>query len=252
MTTDSQLAYLSLDFKPIKRPTNRSLANQASILLSTSRFALVMDSTNRVELRYLQLSNHINATREQLTRVIGSRDVLLNRWNQLVVTDASSDQTLEITEDADDDHDDDDDNEDRDDREEDQRDRANKIVLVMPDKIHLDDWDELSARQKKNRHHRYHPNTELFVGGLPEKVLANYQARESDINNNDLIRSESVRGDDRTRRLIRDEQSGVFGFTGCISSLQVNDRSYNMRSDLNGDALDGFDLGECEHPTRGH
>lgn len=109
---------------------------------------------------------------------------------------------------------------------------------------------------------------ELFVGGLPEPVVSlasdhnhhNHHHRhlryyqhnhQVSVANHGTSKGNSSRGGNNISAEGNDSigngwlTSDARGFSGCIRSLEINGRPYDFRSDLNGDALDGFDILEC-------
>lgn len=215
MITEPSLRSMRLVFRP-----NLKLANkrQSTLLVYSKNFILLLDDSNRVELRYLTLSNkdgvgdgesgdydqnnnyEYHRDLSEVTRVIGSRDAELGKWNELIVTDASSSdsQTNFVA-------------------------GLNRIVLVTPDKIELD--------SSKNRIGiSQNISAEFFVAGLPDAL----RNREGAALTEQYRSRQSALGE----RLLG-------GFIGCISEFSLNQRIYNLKSDLNGDTLDGFDIGEC-------
>lgn len=44
--------------------------------------------------------------------------------------------------------------------------------------------------------------------------------------------------------LIAKRANSFMGFIGCIQKLDINEHSYDFRSDNRGDAIDGIDIGE--------
>lgn len=181
MIREAQFVKLKLLFKPeaARRKNCKSL-----LVLYLNNFALVLDELGRIELRYFSSSSQ----GEQVIRVIGSRDVELNKWNELIITDASTDNQLLIKDD-----------------------NINRIILVTPERIPLKHY--LAAYLKG----------ELFIGGLPAK--SRHDAEPNQLN--------SLNDDDT-----------FTGFAGCIKEFSINERHFNLRSDLNGDTLDGFDIGK--------
>mgnify|MGYP000883620356 CR=1 FL=1 len=188
MLEDPYLLGLSLIFKP-ELGRNFGAQIRPTLLLRSVKFSLLLDEMNRIELRYL--TSQSSGGRAEITRVIGSRDVETNRWNQLIITDASSDAQEGAPIDG-----------------------VNRIVLVTPDKISLDS--------------NHYNSSQLFVAGIPDvgQIRAGVTERES-----------------------ASSEDTVGGFVGCIKELQVNSRLYNFRSDLNGDTLDGFDIGKLKLPS---
>lgn len=236
MVTDPFLTNLRLVFKPqssvLSLQTQRSdyltfgdsqvrqqTLSASQIILFSQKFVLLLDDMSRIELRYLdeaqrQFGSHQKQNAGKITRVIGSRDVEQNKWNELIVTDASSDSQKINSPIA----------------------SLTRIVLVTPDKIDLRFVSESHQANSSSSSvgsgsvgsgNGVANSTELFVAGLPDAL------QSSDSRSNSQM------------------SSGVFGeklangFVGCIGELGINQREYNLRSDLNGDALDGFDIGKC-------
>lgn len=249
MITDPVLTNLRLLFKPTAETKLDSSAHlsspstqQASLLLYSHRFALFLDNMGRVELRYLQQitqqeddnnnnnldhdyvgtkitdDNFVSTTSsssseahnkisKEVTRVIGSRDVEFGKWNELIITDSTSDDhKYDPSEPL----------------------NSNTILIVTPDKIQLD-MNDVTHRQQPSSREGNH--SELFLAGLPHRTDGFNTGRTSS----------TSRGN---RWILDGGQLGVSGFTGCIKALQINERIYGLRSDLNGDALDGFDIGK--------
>lgn len=44
--------------------------------------------------------------------------------------------------------------------------------------------------------------------------------------------------------IVSDRTNSDTGFTGCVRSLEINERKYDFRADNRGDSLDGVDIGE--------
>lgn len=218
-TSAHELDDLRLVFKP-RLPLAGPREQPALLLLQGRKFLLLLDSMNRIELRYFSRDNP-----RQVIRVIGSRDAELNKWNELWVTDASRDNngladkwTWGV----------------------------NRIVLVTPDKVQL--FDSTPAQRSPTTRHSesseaedrkftsWNNSTELFVAGKPESLRRGVH----DVGGGD---SQTRYADGAILASTLGEEATV-GFTGCIKELTINQRSYNFRSDLNGDTLDGFDIGE--------
>lgn len=212
-------------------------ANKRSLLLYSSEFALFLDdSMSRIELQYLSNAGG------RITRVMGSRDVKLGEWNELVVIDANNNNNNNEYENnnnnilpdssmfvrSDEDTNDEDDECDYD------RANSNKIILVIPNKIELLESVQPTDKQHDNNNNNSNNNNisgsggQLFVAGLPESLWSSDGADNG--------------ADDTARRL---SVALASGYRGCIRELSINGRRYKFRSDLNGDALDGFDVGEC-------
>lgn len=246
MIADSALTSLRLVFKPLSESAVQvgepsylrahhqsgfmrevdatTLGSKSQLLLYSQNFALLLDDMSRIELRYLDGQNNLvkplkssGETLEQtgkqnklakITRVIGSRDVEQNKWNELIVTDASSDSQMNehiagLT----------------------------RIVLVTPDKIDLGfvGQPERHSKATLNDTFENNPRSELFVGGMPDAL------RQFDRHpNNKLEQAGSG--------LLGEKLAN--GFRGCIKELSINVRDYDFKSDFNGDTLDGFDIGE--------
>lgn len=208
-TSDLELDDLRLVFKP-KAALLGHRELPALLVLQGQKFLLLLDNMNRIELRYFSRDNA-----RQVIRVIGSRDAELNRWNELRITDASRDNNGLA-------------------------DRwtpgANRIVLVTPDKVQLfnESQQEIPSIGTSGRARNFN---ELFVAGRPEGSTQDGQetARETT--------DRWTSGDFRSSASKLGERSTV-GFTGCIRDLSINGRAFNFRSDLNGDTLDGLDIGE--------
>lgn len=201
MITEPSLTNLRLLFRPEERRRRHTKvpARPQLLLQFAQEFALLLysddDDTGRVELRYSERRwRRRQATDNgvgQVTRVIGSRDVELNKWNELIVTDVTSDSQASAA----------------------SHENPLKVILITPEQVPL-----ASSDQEKSQR-------ELFVGGTPDLAAE----------------SNEPAGYNAT---ILDAQV-VDGFVGCIRELSINGRSYNFRSDLNGDSLDGFDILEC-------
>lgn len=205
MIKDTSLSNLHFLFKPFGHSNLEK--EETSLLLYSEKFLLLLDDLSRVELRYITQESG-----NKITRVIGSRDAEINRWNELLITnDASSDDSSqietnlilpEIT-------------------------MMNRIVLVLPDKIQL-----LEQQQQKQQNYRATTTTnrthsmELFVAGVPD-AFRTYKG--------------AIR---RQHSSLTMDKENLGGFSGCIRELSINKRAYNFRSDLNGDTLDGFDIGK--------
>lgn len=236
MTSDRLLSDLRLVFKPQTNLDQNDMTPRSSLLLYSKKFALLLDPMNRVELRYLQtktFSNASNASRnKEVTRVIGSRDAHMNEWNELIITDSSSDDTLEVTEE--------DNNNGEEKYDKIKASKMNKIVLITPDKIQLEGANNNNIYQHEQNDSTF---TQLFVGGLPDS-MTKYTKGDTNGNKNNNPTNTSDKSDARSRHWILSEQSSACGFTGCIMRLQLSGRDYNLKSDLNGDALDGFDIGK--------
>lgn len=186
MVKDLQLFKLRLLFKPVSLENVRG-SSSLLVLYSTNKFVLTLDESGRVELRYLSDS-------DEIIRVIGSKDVELFKWNELIIIDSSTENQFNIDDDT-----------------------INRISLITPDKIQLDN-PLLGAG-------------ELFVGGLPDSiVLSNDRLNIIKNNENNNMATETTMGGK--------------GFVGCIKEFTINHKDYNLRSDLNGDTLDGFDIGK--------
>lgn len=248
MIADSALTSLRLVFKPLTegpvlvggdssylrvhqtgfiREPDTTLGSRSQLLLYSRNFALLLDDMSRIELRYLDGQNNPllikplkgsqGAGTEQtgkqnkpgkITRVIGSRDVEQNKWNELIVTDASSDSQMNehiagLT----------------------------RIVLVTPDKIDLNFVGEPMRHSKATTNDTFENNShsELFVGGMPDAL------HRFDRHQNDKLEQAGS-------GLLGEKLAN--GFRGCIKELSINVRDYDFRSDFNGDTLDGFDIGE--------
>lgn len=223
-----ELALLELRFKPMRAPDRLSRSaewpdsapapdlerdeleqrGRSSILLVANKFAILMDDMQRIELRYSRRQTDQDADddddahgrqppADSTTRVIGSRDAQLDRWNTLVVTDDSNDLVARESFGED------------------------KIILITPEKIEL-------ADEMRNHIGPMTTNSslgQLFLGGLPKSM------RATSDNENRLA---SLLGDPST----------TDGFVGCIDWLRINGRQFSLKSDLDGDVLDGFDVGE--------
>lgn len=202
MIKDSSLSNLHFLFKPFGSNWEQE---QTSLLLYSEKFLLLLDDLSRIELRYIT-----QGSGNKITRVIGSRDAEINKWNELLITDdASSDESSQlvsnlIPSDI----------------------PMNRIVLVLPDKIQLDDdGDEDQNKAKTNKSLLSTQSMELFVAGVP-----------------DAFRSKgSIK---RQHSPLTIDKENLGGFSGCIRELSLNKRDFNFRSDLNGDTLDGFDIGK--------
>lgn len=213
MITDSQITTLRLTFKP--NYDNKYMLKKdqkESLILYSKFFILLLDEMGRIELRYLteitpSNSNNNNndysdvLSTNKITRVIGSRDVVSNNWNELIITDASVDLISEKEQYFDE-------------KKNSTIDIVNRIILVTPEKINT------SSKQ----------NSELFVGGLPR------------IKNNDPS-TKKINYINYNNNKLFGMKSFDHGFNGCIREFSINDRIYNLKSDFNGDVLDGFDIG---------
>lgn len=225
MVLNSTLSRLRLLFKPEFQQISTKLFKKRQrqrpnlLLYSLKKFVLLLnDDMRRIELKYLNPSN------KQLTRVIGSHDVELNKWNELIVTDDASDidyntqynthyNTINNLNQKLSDH---------------VMENVNRIVLIIPDKILLREENSINRNLDNNN------ATELFVAGLPDSI--NTRMIKSRNDNHQHTKHGDFFVDDKS----------IIGFTGCIKELQINSREYNFRSDLNGDTLDGFDIGKSE------
>lgn len=203
MIKDSSLSNLHFLFKPFGHSNLEK--EETSLLLYSEKFLLLLDDLSRVELRYITQESG-----NKITRVIGSRDAEINRWNELLITnDASSDDLSQIEtnlilpENT----------------------MMNRIVLVLPDKIQL-------LEQQKQNHQATTTNKtsthsmELFVAGVPD-AFRTYKGAIK-----------------RQHSSLTMNKESLVGFSGCIRELSINKQAYNFRSDLNGDTLDGFDIGK--------
>lgn len=208
---------------------------RSELLLYSSEFALFLDqSMSRIELHYLNGGHSSNGglNKQQITRVMGSRDVESGQWNELVVIDSSSSSSNSMVG-GEENHLDSVDATDGDyvacDYDQ-VNNNSNRIILVTPNKISLMEDpvgvginDENAAGQ-------------LFVAGLPDSLWSSNSTSAS-----------SNRGNTADRLGL----ALAGGFRGCIRQLSINGRRYNFRSDLDGDALDGFDVGEYSlHSSR--
>lgn len=225
MVTDSQLTTLRLIFKPIINDNNKYFIKrehtEESLILYSNFFVLLLDEMGRIELRYLTTitvddnNDHYKKKQKfskEVTRVIGSRDVELNKWNELIITDASVDL---INEDKENYYL----NQKKDIHNNDIDVVVNKIILVTPEKINT------SSNE----------NGELFVGGLPNN--------NNNVNSTPLIKTTDNNNNNDNNKLLG-MKSFNHGFIGCIKEFSINDRIYNWKSDFNGDVLDGFDIGK--------
>lgn len=225
MITDTHLKSLRLVFKP--EPKLGLVSNRrTTLMLYSKRFALLLDDMSRVEFRYSSSFAARAASDEEheqqgdeetwissgneITRVIGSRDVVANKWNELIITDASSEsqRTTNLIS------------------------GMERIVLVTPDKIQLSQFGGSRLFGRQNFDNNNNTATELFVAGLPDAIGNIVQQSQNSPNTQSDLSFPTL------------SDKLVSGFTGCIGGLSINERVYNFRSDLNGDALDGFDIGE--------
>lgn len=204
MISQSSITNLHLVFKP-----ELPFKSGSSLLLHSQKFLLVLDDMQRIELRYstqqtTMKNNNTNDNQEtiesnrnqfdrKITRVLGSKDVELNKWNELWITDGT---TTTIT----------------DGDMKSLSDNDGKIILVIPERIHLDPIGL---------------DGDLFVAGIPQT---------NSLNSRDEMK-ESFEGSQ-----FLDNDKSIEGFRGCINELSINGRKYNFKSDVSGDALDGFDI----------
>lgn len=194
MIKDSSLSNLHFLFRPFGSNWEQE---QTSLLLYSEKFLLLLDDLSRVELRYITQDSG-----SKITRVIGSRDAEINKWNELLITnDASSDDSSQIVSNS-----------------ISPEVPMNRIVLVLPDKIRLQDYQATNNTSPTQ-------SMELFVAGVP-----------------DAFRSKGAIK--RQHSSLTMDKENLGGFSGCIRELNLNKRAYNFRSDLNGDTLDGFDIGK--------
>lgn len=214
VTADLTLSNMRILFKPESRvseyPSKR-------LVLYSSGFILLLDEMNRVEMRYLNgLSNSREENSMQMIRVIGSRDAQLDTWNELLVTDDASGSQMNSFGST-----------------------ASRIVLVIPNQIKIsqniensiptDAWIELTGENRNTTGDNIGANPdrgspmEFFVAGIP---------KAKQVGRSVAISEQSMFG----------KLTSISGFVGCIKELSINDRVYRLKSDLMGDALDGFDL----------
>lgn len=234
MIKDRQLATLRLTMRPQLANSagqRRRRRDRARVLVYARDFVLLLDELGRVELRYKTTSSRQQTTRRrnegELTRVFGSRDVEPGHWNEVLVTDAnSSSMSYDAA---------------RVGYEQNDARAPNRIVLVMPNTIRL--RADNAPRQRGRAQHNAHFAGELFLAGLPSAARRYSSAFDVD---------DDVEAVSHTSNSIVERDSlswwrvaqGARNFAGCVSSLQLNARTYNFRSDLRGDALDGFDIGK--------
>lgn len=206
---------------------------QYRYLLSSSYFLLLLDNLNRIELRYLKVNSG-----EAIIRVMGSRDVAINQWNKLIITDNASrnrkDNFRRIINNS-------------------KQDDMDEIILVLPEPIAI-------SSQRDNERNTSQACGELFVAGRPNQMGDRYDNNNKNNDNND----ENLRANnnaqykilsndnneiviDNSDQLIVNDEREITGFSGCIQNVTINERKYVMNSNLNGDILDGFDISEYEH-----
>lgn len=203
MIKDSSLSNLRLLFRPQSKLA--SAGRETSLMLYSDKFLLLLDDLSRIELRYI-----MEDSGGKITRVIGSRDAELNKWNELfITTDASSDESSQLFNSnlipA--------------------RIAINRIVLVVPDKIQLNRSAATLSGTFNEKQNKQAPSTELFVAGTPDAFRTRAGAKQ------------------QRSPLILDRET-LAGFMGCMKELSINKRTYNFKSNLHGDALDGFDIGK--------
>lgn len=165
MISDSALTNLRLVFKPqsnalsqnldryfsqhktdrttSSRTTTTTIQLGSQLVLYSQKFVLLLDDMSRIELRYLDGQNNNDVGK--ITRVIGSRDVEQDKWNELIVTDASSDSQINN-----------------------HMEGLTRIVLVTPDKIDLS--FKLKPEVATTNSNLASNLTELFVAGMPDAL----------------------------------------------------------------------------------
>ena len=158
----------------------------------------------------LRFFSQLDAHSSPVTRVIGSRDVQPDTWTELIVT--QDDNLLEPA-----------------------QPHLPRVVLVTPQVVQLS--SKAAATSATNIASTATTNSsnaaELFVGGLPEALQVVHSAPPGQLH----------------LRHLHDRPQPE-GFRGCISELRFNQRHYNFKSDLNGDALDGYDIGKLLPSTQ--
>ena len=73
-----------------------------------------------------------------------------------------------------------------------------------------------------------------------QQVSGQSKAPITDIN----FRLELFLGGSPNLTLVSQRTNSFTGFTGCTRKLEINGRSYDFRSDIRGDAIDGVDIGQ--------
>lgn len=210
MTTDKNLSSIRIMLKPqfevTKTRRRKSKRRGKSLILHSKRFILLLDELNRIELRYLDISKRKNSdseTRVQFIRVIGSRDVENDKWNELLVTDNASNENINSIYGN--------------------SEPLNKIVLVIPSQIEL--RPDTFKYHETDGSYTSEKSVEMFLGSIP---------KPKQVKRSSLFKRQKLFGN----------LTSLAGFVGCIAEVSLNERVYNLRSDLGGDILDGFDIGE--------
>lgn len=234
---------------------SRQFATTYTYLLSSRHFLLLVDNMNRVELRYISRQKNNNQRNESsFIRVIGSRDVISNRWNRIKILNNSAVDAKTLIKTSShqkgkkfrDSRIDDDDN----------QMSLNEIELNLPEAIRMTynnnnskTLDTLGG-SANDQDHPTDYGGELFIAGTPTTTSVSHEYNRhkatdeyviDDPMDNRLAHNKKLSYDTTVSDEIRES---LYGFSGCIKDLSMNQRTYRLKSDLEGDILDAFDISE--------